>query len=71
MTQNNHTRSDSTVGHNSLTQLDRLYLNNPMLMHQLCGLSKAEALRDRIYKRLDKNLKIKKERIGNSFTGRQ
>ena len=49
--------------HNRLTQLaQQYYLNNPVLMHQLC---------DRVYERLYKNLKIQKERIGKSSTGRQ
>ena len=37
------------------------YLNDSVLMHQLS---------DRVYERLYKNLKIQKERIGNSSTGR-
>ncbi|VEP13683.1 hypothetical protein H1P_2110008 [Hyella patelloides LEGE 07179] len=61
MTQNFNRTSSASIEHNRLTQLDRLYLNNQMLMDQLC---------DRVYERLDKNLKIKKERIGNSCRGR-
>jgi hypothetical protein len=48
--------------YNRLTQLAQRYLNNPVLMHQLC---------DRVYERLHADLKIQKERIGNSSTGRQ
>ena len=58
----NSGQTGSTVEHNRLTQLNQLYLNNPMLMHQLCDL---------VYERLYKNLKIQQERIGNSYTGRQ
>lgn len=45
-----------------LAQLAQQYLNNPVLMHQLC---------DRVYERLYADIKIQKERIGNSSTGRQ
>jgi hypothetical protein len=48
--------------HNRLTQSAQQYLNNPVLMHQLC---------DRVYERLHANLKIQQERIGNSSTGRK
>ena len=45
------------------------YLNDSVLMHQLCECASA-ALRDRVYQRLYKNLKIQKERISNSSTGK-
>ncbi|RUT01471.1 hypothetical protein DSM106972_065680 [Dulcicalothrix desertica PCC 7102] len=54
--------TDKDIEHNRLVQLAQKYLNNPMLMHQLC---------DSVYKRLHANLKIQKERIGNSNTGRK
>jgi hypothetical protein len=46
---------------NRLAQLAQSYLDNPMLMHQLC---------DRVYERLYTDLKIQRERIGNSSIGR-
>ena len=59
-------------GHTNLTHIDfeqnrlaqsaQRYLNNPLLMHQLC---------DRVYERLHADLKIQRERIGNSSIGRQ
>lgn len=54
--------TDKDIEHNRLAQLAQTYLNNPMLMHQLC---------DSVYERLYTNLKIQKERIGNSNTGRK
>ena len=63
MYQNSHTNLAYTdFEHNRLAQLAQQYLNNPMLMHQLC---------DRVYERLNANIKIQRERIGNSSTGRQ
>jgi hypothetical protein len=56
----NSTYTDSEA--NRLAQLAQSYLDNPMLMHQLC---------DRIYERLYTDLKIQRERIGNSSIGRQ
>ena len=38
------------------------YINDSVLRHKLC---------DRVYERLYKNIKIQKERIGNSRTGRK
>jgi hypothetical protein len=61
----NYNRTNSTYTDfetNRLTQLAQSYLNNPMLMHQLC---------DRVYKRFYTDLTIQRERIGNSSTGRQ
>lgn len=48
--------------HDRLAQSAQQYLNNPVLMHQLC---------DRVYERLHADIKIQRERIGNSSTGRQ
>ncbi|WP_375509713.1 hypothetical protein [uncultured Nostoc sp.] len=48
--------------YNRLAQSAQQYLNNPVLMHQLC---------DRVYERLYADIKIQIERIGNSSTGRQ
>ncbi len=63
MSQNSHTNlSDTDFEHNRLAQSAQQYLNNPMLMHQLC---------DRVYEKLHADIKIQKERIGNSSTGRQ
>ncbi|MEH2361536.1 MAG: hypothetical protein V7K58_17845 [Nostoc sp.] len=59
----NHTNlTDTDFEHNRLAQSAQQYLNNPMLMHQLC---------DRVYEQLNADIKIQKERIGNSSTGRQ
>jgi hypothetical protein len=61
----NSSRTNSTYTDfetNRLAQLAQSYLDNPMLMHQLC---------DRIYERLYADLKIQRERIGNSSIGRQ
>jgi hypothetical protein len=54
--------TDKDIEHNRLAQLAQQYLNNPMLMYQLC---------DRVYERLHADIKIQKERIGNSNTGRK
>jgi hypothetical protein len=54
--------TDTDFENNRLAQLAQSYLDNPMLMHQLC---------DRVYERLYTDLKIQRERIGNSSTGRQ
>ncbi len=63
MSQNSsHTSLAYTVEHNRLTQLAQQYLNNLVLIHQLC---------DRVHERLYRNLKIQKERIGNSCIGKQ
>ncbi|MBW4457589.1 MAG: hypothetical protein KME55_35840 [Nostoc indistinguendum CM1-VF10] len=63
MFQNSHTNlTDTDFEHNRLAQSAQQYLNNPMLMHQLC---------DRVYEKLHTDIKIQKERIGNSSTGRQ
>lgn len=63
MSQNSHTNLTYTAfEHNRLAQLAQGYLNNPVLMHQLC---------DRVYERLNADIKIQRERIGNSSTGRQ
>ncbi len=48
--------------YNRLAQLAQGYLNNPVLMHQLC---------DRVYEGLHADIKIQRERIGNSSIGRQ
>jgi hypothetical protein len=48
--------------YNRLAQSAQQYLNNPVLMHQLC---------DRVYERLHADLKIQRERIGNFSTGRK
>lgn len=48
--------------YNRLAQSAQQYLNNPVLIHQLC---------DRVYERLYTDIKIQRERIGNSSTGRQ
>ncbi|RCJ42046.1 hypothetical protein A6770_35320 [Nostoc minutum NIES-26] len=48
--------------YNRLAKLAQQYLNNPVLMHQLC---------DRVYERLHADLKIQQQRIGNSNKGRQ
>ncbi len=47
---------------NRLAQSAQRYLNNPALMRQLC---------DRVCERLYADLKIQRERIGNSSIGRQ
>ncbi|MEH2438449.1 MAG: hypothetical protein V7K25_30355 [Nostoc sp.] len=63
MSQNSHTNLTYTAFEdNRLAQLAQKYLNNPLLMHQLC---------DRVYERLNADIKIQRERIGNSSTGRQ
>lgn len=63
MFQSSRTNSTYTdFEHNRLAQTAQRYLDNPMLMHQLC---------DRVYERLYADLKIQRERIGNSSTGRQ
>ncbi|WP_214435384.1 hypothetical protein [Dendronalium phyllosphericum] len=54
--------TDTDFEYNRLAQSAQLYLNNPVLMHQLC---------DRVYERLYADIKIQRERIGNSSTGRQ
>lgn len=54
--------TDTDFEYNRLAQSAQQYLNNPMLMHQLC---------DRVYEQLNADIKIQKERIGNSSTGRQ
>lgn len=54
--------TDTDFEYNRLAQSAQQYLNNPMLMHQLC---------DRVYEKLNADIKIQKERIGNSSTGRQ
>ncbi|MEH1959993.1 MAG: hypothetical protein V7L05_08960 [Nostoc sp.] len=54
--------TDTDFEYNCLAQSAQQYLNNPMLMHQLC---------DRVYDRFYADIKIQKERIGNSSTGRQ
>lgn len=62
MFQNGRTNLTPTdFEHNRLAHLARLYINNPVLMHQLC---------DRVYERLHADLKIHAERIGNSSIGR-
>ncbi|MCL6750125.1 hypothetical protein KBT16_03685 [Nostoc sp. CCCryo 231-06] len=48
--------------HDRLAQSAQRYLDNPVLMNQLC---------DRVYERLHAELKLQKERIGNSNSGRQ
>lgn len=61
----NYSRTNSTYINaetNRLTQLAQSYLDNPILMHQLC---------DRVYERVYTDLKIQRERIGNSSRGRQ
>ncbi len=45
-----------------LAKLAQRYLDNPMLLHQLS---------DRVYELLYADIKIQKERIGNSSIGRQ
>ncbi len=63
MPQNSHTNlTDTDFEYNRLAKSAQQYLNNPMLMHQLC---------DRVYEQLNADIKIQKERIGNSSTGRQ
>jgi hypothetical protein len=63
MPQNNHTNLTYTAFEsNRLAQLAQGYLNNPVLMDQLC---------DRVYEQLNADIKIQRERIGNSSTGRQ
>ncbi len=64
MSQNSsHTNlTDTDFEYNRLAQSAQQYLNNPMLMHQLG---------DRVYERLYADIKIQKERIGKSSTGRQ
>ena len=62
MFQNSHTKTYTDCQDNRLTQSAQQYLDNPMLMHQLC---------DRVYERLHADLKIQRERIGNYSRGRQ
>ena len=63
MSQNSHTNlSNTDFEYNRLAQSAQQYFNNSMLMHQLCN---------RVYEQLNADIKIQKERIGNSSTGRQ
>jgi hypothetical protein len=45
-----------------LTQLAQRYLDDPVLQEKLC---------DRVYEQFRSDLRIQRERLGNSSTGRQ
>ena len=63
MSQSDRTNlSHTDFEQNRLAESAQRYLNNPLLMHQLC---------DRVYDRLHADLKIQRERTGNSSIGRQ